>query len=162
MCWADTPRWLPSCAIIKSLQGPPGVGKTAVVLAVARLLGHTVERICLSANTTTDQLFGTIIPTMVGQRRVFQWQDGKLVAALRFSKWVLFDEINLASAEVLESVAPLLARDIKTFRVPGSAEKIPIDHVVIFGTMNPTSVGGGRTRLPRSLQALFTTVILDK
>ncbi|CAM9111349.1 unnamed protein product, partial [Ectocarpus sp. 13 AM-2016] len=144
------------------LQGPPGVGKTAVVLAVARVLGSQVERICLSANTTADQLFGTIIPTMVGQRRVFQWQDGKLLAALRSSKWVLLDEINLASAEVLESVAPLLARGVKTFRVPGSAEEIPVDNVIIFGTMNPTSVGGGRTRLPRSLQALFTTVILDR
>ncbi|CAM9430054.1 unnamed protein product, partial [Ectocarpus sp. 6 AP-2014] len=144
------------------LQGPPGVGKTAVVLAVARVLGSQVERICLSANTTADQLFGTIIPTMVGQRRVFQWQDGKLLAALRSSKWVLLDEINLASAEVLESVAPLLARGIKTFRVPGSAEEIPVDNVIIFGTMNPTSVGGGRTRLPRSLKALFTTVMLDR
>lgn len=133
-----------------------------MVLAVARLLGFGVERICLSANTTTDQLFGTIIPTMVGQRRVFQWQDGKLLAALRLSKWVLLDEINLAPAEVLESVAPLLARGDKTFRVPGSAEDVPVKNVVIFGTMNPTSVGGGRTRLPRSLQALFTTVVLDK
>lgn len=146
----------------KPCQGPPGVGKTAVVLAVARLLGSQVERICLSANTTADQLFGAIIPTMVGQRRVFQWQDGKLLKALRLSKWVLLDEINLASAEVLESVAPLLARGITTFRVPGSAEEIPIKDVIIFGTMNPTSVGGGRTRLPRSLQALFTTVVLDK
>ena len=32
---------------------------------------------------------------------------------------------------------------------------------MILATMNPASIGGGRTRLPRSIQGLFTSVMLD-
>lgn len=67
-----------------------------------------VERINLSANTTLAQLFGSIVPCVRNNQRVFEWQEGKVLQALRAGAWVLFDEINLAPREVLEGIAPLL------------------------------------------------------
>ncbi|KAL3933399.1 MAG: hypothetical protein SGPRY_000294, partial [Prymnesium sp.] len=167
------------------LNGPPGVGKTAVVGAVAASLGIEVERINLSANTSVEQLFGSIMPTMTeAGQRVFAWHDGTLLAAMRqdVPKWILLDEINLAPMEVLECLAPLLRPSIESFSVPGctttlrftdwgkavdssrqiSSEDLLVARPTIFATMNPASIGGGRTRLPRSIQNLFTNVCLEE
>jgi Cdc6-like AAA superfamily ATPase len=92
------------------LEGAPGIGKTAVVQEVSRLLGYGCERINLSSNTSLDQLLGSFIPRMVDGQRVFAWQDGVMVRAIRERKWLLLDEINLAQPEVLAAIAPLLDR----------------------------------------------------
>eukprot|EP00882_Tetradesmus_deserticola_P023628 GHRQ01025724.1.p1 GENE.GHRQ01025724.1~~GHRQ01025724.1.p1 ORF type:complete len:228 (+),score=124.71 GHRQ01025724.1:779-1462(+) len=92
------------------LEGPPGIGKTAVVQQVAALLGFSCERINFSANTTLEQLLGSFIPQVVAGQRVFAWQDGVLVRAVLQGKWLLLDEINLAPPEVLAAVAPLFDR----------------------------------------------------
>jgi hypothetical protein len=92
------------------LEGPPGTGKTAAVQQVAQLLGHQCERINLSASTTLDHLLGCTVPRVVDGEKQFEWQDGKLVEALREGRWLLLDEVNLAPAEVLEGIAPLLGR----------------------------------------------------
>lgn len=52
------------------LEGPPGIGKTAVVKQIAKILGYTVERINFSSSTTMDQLIGTIIPCCIDGHRV--------------------------------------------------------------------------------------------
>ncbi|WIA29986.1 hypothetical protein OEZ86_000084 [Tetradesmus obliquus] len=145
------------------LEGPPGIGKTAVVQQVACLLGFACERINFSANTTQEQLLGSFIPKVVGGQRVFAWQDGVVVRAVRQGKWLLLDEINLAPPEVLATVAPLFDRDTKHFILPNSdSPPLDISSTRIFATMNPASVGGGRSRLPRSVRNLFTAVQLQK
>jgi hypothetical protein len=92
------------------LEGAPGIGKTAVVQEVSRLLGYGCERINLSSNTSLDQLLGSFIPRMIDGQRVFAWHDGVMVRAIREHKWLLLDEINLAQPEVLAAIAPLLDR----------------------------------------------------
>ncbi len=87
-----------------------GIGKTAVVQQMAKLLGVLCERINMSANTTLDQLLGSYIPKVVDGQRVFAWHDGVLMRAIRNQKVILFDEINLAPPEVLAAIAPLLDR----------------------------------------------------
>eukprot|EP00397_Hematodinium_sp_SG-2012_P000002 GEMP01000002.1.p1 GENE.GEMP01000002.1~~GEMP01000002.1.p1 ORF type:complete len:4987 (+),score=1049.94 GEMP01000002.1:46-15006(+) len=144
------------------LEGPPGVGKTYVIQEAARLLGFPCERINFSASMTTEQLFGCLIPKCRDGARVFEWHDGVLVRALRAQKWLLFDELNLAPSAILDSLAPLLERNTTEFRVPVNNEIIPIDKPKIFATMNPKCIGGGRTRLPRSLASLFLVVTLDE
>lgn len=69
-----------------------------------------MERINLSASTTLAQLLGCVVPSVREGKRVFEWQDGKVLQALRAGAWILLDEINLAPSEVLEGLAPLLAR----------------------------------------------------
>jgi hypothetical protein len=92
------------------LEGPPGIGKTAVVEHVASLLGYPCERINLSGSVTVGQLLGSYVPQVVGGQRVFAWQDGVLMQALKRGAWVLLDEVNLAPPEVLSAIAPLLDR----------------------------------------------------
>eukprot|EP00775_Hariotina_reticulata_P003371 gene3371-3646_t len=145
------------------LEGAPGIGKTAVVQQVAALLGYSCERINFSANTTLEQLLGSYIPKVVAGQRVFAWQDGSLVRAVRQGKWLLLDEINLAPTEVLAAIAPLFDRDTNLLPLPNSGDDpLNITNVKVFATMNPTSAGGGRHRLPRSVRNLFTAVQLQK
>jgi MoxR-like ATPase len=144
------------------LEGPPGIGKTAIVAQIAQLLGVKCERLNFSNNTTPDQLFGAIIPRVVHGQRVFNWQAGRLTQALIDKKWVLFDEINLAPPEVLDALAPLLARNATEFLVPGTDKKIDVSGIHVFGTMNPASIGGGRCKLPRSIKNLFAVVKLEE
>ena len=144
------------------LQGPPGIGKTAIVLAVANIVDAEVERINFSASTSVEQLFGSIVPCVGADgRRAFVWQDGKMLSAIRRNKWLLLDEVNLAPANVLECLIPLLKRD-KKLTIPGSDEDpLDISNIQIVATMNPVSVGGNRTKLSRSMENLFTVVSLD-
>jgi hypothetical protein len=123
------------------LTGPPGTGKTAVVLAAARLLGAEVERINMSGSTTLDQLIGSVVPTVENGQRIFKQRDGKVVQAIKEKKWVLLDELNLCPPEVLDGLTPFL-RDRSLH---------------VFATMNPASIGGGRNKLPRSIRSLFTS-----
>lgn len=147
---------------------------------MARLLDVECERINFSASTTLEQLYGSYVPTFVDGKRVFNWQDGKLVQAIRAGKWLLLDEFNLAPAEVLDRLAVLLDTSTSRFLapegdstadrdpssskfvVPGSEEVLDISNLHVFATMNPTSTGGGRARLPQSISCLFMMVKLEE
>ncbi|CAF4794749.1 unnamed protein product, partial [Rotaria sp. Silwood1] len=143
------------------LEGPPGIGKTHVVTQVCKLLSKDCERINMSANTSLDQLIGCIIPRCINGRRIFEWQDGKVVDALRNHRWILFDELNLASPEVLQGLTPLFYRGSKQFIIPSTNESVDTSSILIFATMNPATIGGGRSKLPRSISNLFTIVQLE-
>ncbi|CAF0973740.1 unnamed protein product [Adineta steineri] len=140
------------------LEGLPGIGKTQVVREVCSLVGKECERINFSANTSLDQLIGCIVPRCVNNARVFQWQEGRVISAIRAKRWILFDELNLASPEVLEGLTPLFYRGISHYTISTTGEKVPIEDVLVFATMNPSTIGGGRSRLPRSISNLFTIV----
>jgi MoxR-like ATPase len=144
------------------LIGPPGIGKTSVVLLACSILGYQCERINLSGNTTVDSLIGSMIPTMDMENggRIFKWHPGALVRALIEKKWILFDEINLAPPEVLDCLVPLLSQE-KYFSVPFTGEVIDITESRIFATMNPSSIGGNRRPLPRPVKNLFSSVLLS-
>ena len=131
---------------------------------MAGLLETGVERINCSSDTTTEQLFGSVVPQYKDSRRTFEWMDGKLVEAIKKGRWILLDEINLLSPQVLESLVPLLNGSVieHGMVIPGQsgAKKLAVNDVYIFATMNPAAEGGGRTKLSRSIRNLFTTVEL--
>lgn len=143
------------------LEGPPGVGKTAAVDKIAKLLDIPCERINLSANTTKEELFGSIIPKYKNGKQIFEWEDGPVMKAIRNQSWILFDEINLAPPELLNTLTPLLQRNIDTFIDPkNNALKLKLDNCRIFATMNPSSCGS-RYQLPRSISNLFSMVLVE-
>ena len=86
------------------LVGPPGVGKTAVVESCGRVLDFNPVRINMTANTTLDTLIGSYIPRHTSTGIVFQWHSGDMLEAWKSGKWILLDEINLASPEILEEL----------------------------------------------------------
>ena len=145
------------------LQGPPGIGKTAVISQACKIVNVHCERINCSANTSLDQLFGCVIPQSIDGKRVFKFKKGKLTNAIENKHWVLLDEINLAPPEVLDGLMPLLSSlcSNKTkFTIKDDID-CNIGNLRIFATMNPSNIGGGRTKLPRSIRNLFTIVHLD-
>ncbi|CAF1156114.1 unnamed protein product, partial [Adineta ricciae] len=150
-----------SCRTPLLLEGPPGVGKTQIILQIASLIGMKCERISLSGNTTLDQLIGCYVPRFVKNVRVFQWQQGRLISAIREKRWILLDELNLVSPEVLQGLAPLFYRSTKYFHIRMTDERICLDNIQIFATMNPSNINNGRHRLARSIQNLFALVQVD-
>lgn len=76
------------------LEGNPGVGKTSVVVALAKSSGHNLTRINLSDQTDLSDLFGNDVPVLSpdgGQS--FAWVDGPLLAAIKNGDWILIDEV---------------------------------------------------------------------
>ena len=142
------------------LEGPPGVGKTAAVNQIASLLNIPCERVNLSANTTKEELFGSIIPKYKNGLQIFEWEDGPVMKAIRKQSWILFDEINLAPPELLNTLTPLLQRNINTYADPQNNDLLPLDNCRIFATMNPSSCGS-RYQLPRSISNLFSMVLVE-
>ena len=147
------------------LEGPPGIGKTAVVVQCAKLLGYEVDRINFTKDTSVDTLIGKHIPRMDerGGHMVFTWQDGRALEAYKDGRFLLLDEINLASQEVLDELKNIIDPEISSYTVRGENKRVNRHgDFRVFATMNPASVGGGRGRLPQSIESMFMKVHLQK
>jgi midasin len=144
------------------LEGPPGVGKSSLIEALALLSGHTLVRINLSEQTEISDLMGNDLPTSGGQAGDFCWRDGVFLAALKAGHWVLLDELNLASQAVLEGLNSCLDHRASVW-IPeiGKAFDCPPSFRV-FGAQNPMQQGGGRKGLPKSFLNRFTKVHLER
>ena len=70
------------------LEGPPGVGKSALVSAVAAASGNRLERINLSDQTDVADLFGSDLPAEGENVGQFEWRDGPFLAALRYDRQI--------------------------------------------------------------------------
>ena len=113
------------------LEGSPGVGKTALVAALAKLCGRRLIRINLSEQTDIADLLGSDLPSGTSGDVVsdagdvdtpmkdtselhntksspFEWIDGPLLQAVKEGHWCLLDELNLATQPVLEGLNSLL------------------------------------------------------
>ncbi|KAK1281211.1 hypothetical protein QJS04_geneDACA004965 [Acorus gramineus] len=86
------------------LEGSPGVGKTSLVVAIAKYSGHSIVRINLSEQTDMMDLLGTDLPVECENGMKFAWSDGILLQALKAGSWVLLDELNLAPQSGLNAI----------------------------------------------------------
>ncbi len=155
------------------LEGSPGVGKTGLVQALAAATGHALVRINLSDQTDLSDLMGNDMPmaaldldeeenTMVGG---FTWCDGVFLRALKTGQWVLLDEMNLATQQVLEGLNACLDHRAEVFIPELSSVNGGRFHCHpsfrVFAAQNPLSQGGGRKGLPQSFLDRFTRVVVD-
>ncbi|CAM9165037.1 unnamed protein product [Ectocarpus sp. 4 AP-2014] len=158
------------------LEGSPGVGKTSLISALAAATGHELVRINLSEQTDVSDLFGSDLPVpdtdsgeQSGQQTEgsggtsarFSWCDGVFLSALKAGKWVLLDELNLATQSVLEGLNACLDHRAEVY-IPelGRSFRCPPTFKV-FAAQNPLGQGGGRKGLPRSFLSRFTKVYVD-
>ena len=143
------------------LEGSPGVGKTALVTALAGALGRPLTRINLSDQTDIVDLFGSDVPAGDENAGHFVWRDAPFLRAMNEGQWVLLDEMNLASQTVLEGLNACLDHRGEVF-VPelGKSFKKHKDFA-LFAAQNPHSQGGGRKGLPASFVNRFTIVYAD-
>ncbi|KAL4440107.1 hypothetical protein ABPG75_003108 [Micractinium tetrahymenae] len=92
------------------VEGPPGSGKSVLIEHVAALTGNSAAmvRIHLDDQMDSKSLMGAYICT--ARPGEFVWQPGPLTQAVAQGRWVLIEDINLAPAEVLAALVPLLER----------------------------------------------------
>ena len=93
---------------------------------------------------------------------LFNFVEGALVQAVRRGDWVLLDEINLASADTLESISDLLIESPSiTLSEKGEVESIKaLRGFRIFACMNPATDIGKRD-LPAGLRSRFTELYVS-
>jgi midasin len=66
------------------LEGPPAVGKTSLISALAKLCGgKKLERVNNTDSTTIQDYLGSYLPF----GKEFRFQEGALVRALRNGHW---------------------------------------------------------------------------
>ncbi|KAK8382570.1 hypothetical protein O3P69_015426 [Scylla paramamosain] len=144
------------------LEGSPGVGKTSLVIALAKASSHKIVRINLSEQTDVSDLFGADLPVEGGKGGKFAWRDGPLLQALREGSWVVLDELNLASQSVLEGLNACFDHRGEIF-VPELGKTFHVEHQTtkIFACQNPQHQGGARKGLPKSFLNRFTQVHVE-
>ncbi|AOA61441.1 Dynein-related AAA-type ATPase [Komagataella phaffii CBS 7435] len=143
------------------LEGSPGVGKTSLVTALAKVTGNLLTRINLSEQTDLLDLFGSDAPAEGGQTGEFVWRDAPFLRAMKKGEWVLLDEMNLASQSVLEGLNACLDHRGEAY-IPELDKTFPCHpNFVVFAAQNPQYQGGGRKGLPKSFINRFTVVYVE-
>ena len=145
------------------LEGSPGVGKTSLVAALAQAAGHELVRINLSEQTDVSDLFGADLPVEGSDKGGhFEWRDGPLLRALKEGKWIVLDELNLASQSVLEGLNAVLDHRGELY-IPelGRTFHVRPQMTKLFACQNPLRQGGARKGLPRSFLNRFTQVYIE-
>ncbi|KAI5634933.1 AAA domain (dynein-related subfamily) domain-containing protein [Phthorimaea operculella] len=97
-------------------------------------------------------------------RLTFAFIEGSLVKAMQEGHWVLLDEINLASAEILECLAGLLEDKNESIDLLEKGDKMPIKRhpdFTLFACMNPAT-DVGKKDLPVGLRNRFTEFFVDE
>ncbi|KAJ9639642.1 AAA ATPase midasin [Knufia peltigerae] len=143
------------------LEGSPGVGKTAIVTALAQACGKQFTRINLSDQTDLMDLFGADTPSEGEDMGNFSWQDGPLLDAMQNGGWVLLDEMNLASQSVLEGLNSCLDHRREAYIAELDKSFTCHPEFALFAAQNPHHQGGGRKGLPASFVNRFTVVYAD-
>ena len=92
----------------------------------------------------------------------WRWQDGVVPEAMIHGYWLILDELNLAEAQVLERLNPVLERNPSLVLSEGSGERIgpgsprPLHPGFrVFATMNPAELAG-RSPLSPAYKDRFT------
>lgn len=113
---------------------------------------NTFESNLRAAQTKMDMVQSSII---------FAFIEGALVKAIRTGAWILLDEINLATADTLQSLASLLNAGTLTLLERGDTDAIkPSTNFRLFACMNPAT-DAGKSNLPPSLRSRFTELWVD-
>ncbi|KIK92495.1 hypothetical protein PAXRUDRAFT_571192 [Paxillus rubicundulus Ve08.2h10] len=144
------------------LEGSPGVGKTSLITALAKIAGYHLCRINLSDQTDLIDLFGTDLPVENGAPGEFAWKDAEFLRAMQQGRWVLLDEMNLAPQAVLEGLNAILDHRGSVYipELGRSFTRHPSFRV--FAAQNPLHQGGGRKGLPKSFLDRFTKVYVEE
>jgi MoxR-like ATPase len=111
------------------IEDRPGVGKTTLALAMARVLGLEFRRIQFTSDLLPADIIGSTIYSRENEHFVFR--PGPV-----FTNLLLADEINRASSKTQSAL--LEAMEERTISVDGRSERLPEPFFVV-ATQNPLS-----------------------
>ncbi|KAG7445730.1 P-loop containing nucleoside triphosphate hydrolase protein [Guyanagaster necrorhizus] len=157
-------RVVRACQLFKPilLEGSPGVGKTSLITALAKISGHELYRINLSDQTDLADLFGSDLPVEGGGPGEFVWKNADFLEALVKGHWVLLDEMNLAPQSVLEGLNSVFDHRGMVFIPELGRSFVRHRSFRIFAAQNPLNQGSGRKGLPKSFLNRFTKVYIEE
>src|SRR3990167_844694 len=137
--------------------GETGTGKTSAVRYLAHLTQNELRRVNLNGATTPDDLVGKTLLNRDGT----YWIDGVLTEALRKGQWIVLDELNAASPEVLFVLQSLLDDDHYIVLHEKDDKELvrPHPNFRLFATMNPPERYAGTKELNRALMSRFSLVV---
>lgn len=118
------------------LAGPPGAGKTSLVLAA---FGEDTVVVAGDSDTTTDDIVGSYT---VAENGGYEWLYGPAVTALREGRPLFLDDITLVPPAVLAVLYPLMDGRRRLHVKAHRGETIAAaDGFVVIGGHNPYAPG---------------------
>lgn len=124
------------------IEGSTGVGKSATVIAAAKLLGVELVRFNMSSRVTIDDLLGKV--QLADDNKSFVFVAQHFTKAFEGGFWLLLDELNLATDVVLQSIESAIDTRELVLRDPSSAQASMRSIAMhssfrLFATQNPNS-----------------------
>jgi MoxR-like ATPase/HEAT repeat protein len=134
------------------LMGPTSTGKSFLIKWLAETLGHQHVSYTLNPYVSKSELIGGVKPNKQG---IFVWQDGIILNAAKRGTWLVLEELNLATSEVLEILNDYLITGKFTYAENGDQRVVqPSSEFRLFSTANPLSYAQ-RERLSQVLVSRF-------
>ncbi|XP_030368948.1 midasin [Scaptodrosophila lebanonensis] len=134
------------------LQGPTSAGKTSLIEYVAKRSGNHCLRINNHEHTDLQEYIGTYAADVTGK---LTFQEGVLVQAMRRGYWIILDELNLASTDILEALNRVLDDNRELFIAETQTVVKAHPNFMLFATQNPPGLYGGRKTLSRAFKNRF-------
>ncbi|KAM3716375.1 Midasin [Dirofilaria immitis] len=124
-----------------------------------KITGNTVIRINNHEHTDLQEYIGSYVPNGDGR---FVFIEGPLVKAARNGHWIILDELNLASTDVIEALNRLLDDNRELFISETNTVVKANSQFRLFATQNPVCTYAGRKRLSRALLNRFIVLRFDQ
>ncbi|EDW01516.1 GH20407 [Drosophila grimshawi] len=134
------------------LQGPTSAGKTSLIDYVARRSGNRCLRINNHEHTDLQEYIGTYAADVSGK---LSFREGVLVQAMRHGYWIILDELNLASTDILEALNRVLDDNRELYIAETQTLVKAHPNFMLFATQNPPGLYGGRKTLSRAFKNRF-------
>ncbi|KAH8345472.1 hypothetical protein KR084_002113 [Drosophila pseudotakahashii] len=134
------------------LQGPTSAGKTSLIDYVARRSGNRCLRINNHEHTDLQEYIGTYAADLDGK---LTFREGVLVQAMRHGYWIILDELNLASTDILEALNRVLDDNRELYIAETQTLVKAHPNFMLFATQNPPGLYGGRKTLSRAFKNRF-------
>lgn len=134
------------------LEGETAAGKTSLIVFLAQITGNSCIRINNHEHSDIQDYLGSYT---LSSDQTFTFKEGALLKAMRTGQWVIIDELNLASSDVLEMLNRLLDDNREIF-VEELQEYVKAHaNFRIFATQNPSESYSGRKQLSRAFRSRF-------
>jgi len=155
----DEPNFIANAFVVHNC------GKTSLPLALAAELGYPVLRINLNGETRVTHLVGLQKPAAEDGVLTLKFAPGVLAKAMREGYWLILDEIDAATSNVLMTLQPVL-EDRPSLYIPETGEHISHGHGLhprfhVFATGNTIGYRSF-TRARHAGTTPLNTALLDR